>query len=326
MNVGIPGEDRDPLPLHPGKGQAVKWLLAAVGAVFAYLFVQIVAAVVVGVALLTTDVDTLMFAATAGNLTLAVLWWLHLRPRALMRCGEERPSRPARIALLACVLFALGLVLQVTLSCVLTLVLPLFPEVMDAYLELMELAGISGEMDIATFVEAAVVAPIAEEAICRGVMLEFCLRAVCPELQGIWLQRGDGERPAARPKVSSRRFWVANAIQALLFAIMHLNVVQGVYAFALGMLLGWIVRRTGGLRAAILLHMAVNGASAFMDVLDPLLGGAFVPVLLVGGVLSAVLVWAVARLTDEGPSEDGMTGGGPAEEGPAKELPAGERP
>ena len=326
MNVGIPGEDRDPLPLHPGKGQAVKWLLAAVGAVFAYLFVQIVAAVVVGVVMLTTDVDTLMFAATASNLALAVLWWLHLRPQALMRCGEERPSRPARIALLACVLLALGLVLQVTLSCVLTLVLPLFPEVMDAYLELMELAGISGEMDIATFVEAAVVAPIAEEAICRGVMLEFCLRAVCPELQGIWLQHGDGERPAARPKVSSRRFWVANAIQALLFAIMHLNVVQGVYAFALGMLLGWIVRRTGGLRAATLLHMAVNGASAFMDVLDPLLGGAFVPVLLVGGVLSAVLVWAVARLTDEGPSEDGMTGGGPAEEGPAKELPAGERP
>lgn len=316
MNVGIPGEDREPLPPRPGLGHAAKWLLAAVGAVFAYLFVQIVAAVVVGVMLLTTDIDTLLIAATAGNLALAVLWWLHLRPRALMRCGEERPSRPARIALLACVLLALGLVLQVTLSCVLTLVLPLFPEVMDAYLELMELAGISGEMDILTLIDTAVLAPIAEEAICRGVMLEFCLRAVCPELQGIWLQRGDGERPAAWPKVSSGRFWVANAIQALLFAIMHLNVVQGVYALALGMLLGWIVRRTGGLRAAILLHMAVNGASALMDVLNPLLGGAFVPVLLVGGVLSAVLVWAVARLTDEGPTE----------EGPVEKLPAGERP
>ena len=95
--------------------------------------------------------------------------------------------------------------------------------------------------------------------------------------------------------------------QALIFAVMHLNIVQGVYAFAMGLLLGWLVRRTGRLRAAVLLHMAVNGASELMVLLDPLIGDALVPALVVAGAVSAVLVWAVARLT-VGESQRGATG------------------
>ena len=129
-------------------------------------------------------------------------------------------------------------------------------------------------------------APIAEEAICRGVALEFCLRATCPE-----------PCPAARGDVPTARFWAANVAQALIFAVMHLNIIQGAYALALGLLLGWIVRRTGRLRYAALLHMAVNASSELMDVLDPLLGGVLVPTLVVGALVSVALVRVVARLT-----------------------------
>lgn len=291
MEVGVPGEGGEPPASRHGAGHAAKWLLAAAATAPAYLLAQVLATLVVGVALLTTNVDTLMSAATLAGLALAVLWWLHLRPRALLRQEGARPSCPARVALLVCALLALGAALQVAISCALTLALPLFPKLMSGYLELMELAGITDEVSLATLVEVAVMAPAAEEALCRGVALEFSLRAFCPAFCS-------AERPAPRSEVPAARFWAANVVQALLFGIMHLNIVQGVYAFALGLLLGWIVRRTGRLRAAVLLHMAVNASSMLMDVLDPLIGGALVPALVMGALAAAVLTAVVARLTD----------------------------
>lgn len=293
MNVGIPGEDREPAaPQRYGAGRVAKWLLAAVGAALAYLAAQVAALVAIELALPASDTDRLAFVATAASLALAVLWWRRLRPTARLRREVARPSRPERRVLLTCALLVLGLVLQVTLSIVLTMVLPLFPEVMEFYLELMELAGISGPTDLVTLIDIAVLAPIAEEAICRGVALEFCLLATCPE-----------PRPEARGDVPTARFWAANVAQALVFAVMHLNIVQGAYAFALGLLLGWVVRRTGRLRFAALLHMAVNASSELMDVLDPLLGGVLVPTLVVGSLVSAALIWGVARLTAEPPAD-----------------------
>ncbi|MDM8271858.1 CPBP family intramembrane glutamic endopeptidase [Thermophilibacter provencensis] len=292
MEVGIPGEGGEPPAPRYGAGNVVKWLLAAMATAPAYLLAQTLAALVMGIALLTTNVEPLSSFAAFSGLVLAVLWWLYLRPRALLRRDEARPSRPARVAALACALLALGVALQVAISSALSLVLPLFPQVMENYLELMELAGITDEMGLITFVEIAVLAPLAEEALCRGVALEFSLRAFCPE----W-------RSAARPEVPAARFWAANVFQALIFAVMHLNIVQGSYAFFIGLLLGWVMRRTGRLRAAVLLHMAVNAASELMDVLDPLLGGALVPALMVAGIACVVLVRAVACLTAERPRQ-----------------------
>lgn len=288
MEIGIPGEDgKPPAPRH-GAGYVARWLLAAAATAPAYLLAQVLASLVAGIALLTTDVDALMLVATLAGLALAVPWWLHLRPRSLLRREGARPSRPARGALLVCALLALGVVLQVTISCVLSLVLPLFPGVMDGYLELMELAGISDAMSPAALVEVAVIAPVAEESLCRGVTLEFSLRALCP-----------GRPPASRAEVPAARFWAANVIQALVFGVMHLNVVQGAYAFALGLLLGWVFRRTGRLRAAVLLHMAVNASSVLMDSLGLLLDGLLVPTVLVGGLATVALVRAAAWLTGD---------------------------
>ena len=316
MELGIPGEGGEPPARRPGVGHAVKWLLAAVAVAPAYLLVQVVAALVVGIALLTTNIDLLTAAATLASLVFAVLWWLYLRPQALVRLEVPRPSSPAGIALLACTLLALGMALQVAISAALTLVLPLFPEVMDEYIELMELIGVSEEMRLLTLLETTVLAPIAEEALCRGVALEFSLRAFCPELRAGWSRGRREGTPAigekdlrSRHEIPDARFWAANAFQALIFAVMHLNIVQGVYAFAFGLLLGWIVRRTGRLRAAALLHMAVNGASELMVLLDPLIGDVLVPVLVVAAVVSAALVWAVARLTAGEPRRGAVAAG-----------------
>lgn len=55
---------------------------------------------------------------------------------------------------------------------------------------------------------------------------------------------------------------------ALLFGLMHFNLVQGVYAFVLGILLAHIVERTGGLAAAAAAHMAANLVSVLWTETD----------------------------------------------------------
>lgn len=55
---------------------------------------------------------------------------------------------------------------------------------------------------------------------------------------------------------------------AFLFGLMHFNLVQGVYAFILGILLAHIVERTGGLAAAAAAHMAANLVSVLWTETD----------------------------------------------------------
>lgn len=78
--------------------------------------------------------------------------------------------------------------------------------------------------------------------------------------------------PAApAPVVGMRAFWVANVVQALLFGVMHGNIVQGLYTFATGLLLGLLCWRLGDLRYPILLHFGLNVSSYLVDPLSDLL-------------------------------------------------------
>ena len=43
-------------------------------------------------------------------------------------------------------------------------------------------------------------------------------------------------------------FWLANIWQALLFGLLHMNVLQGVYAFTVGLVLGFICHRGRGIK------------------------------------------------------------------------------
>lgn len=52
---------------------------------------------------------------------------------------------------------------------------------------------------------------------------------------------------------------------ALLFAVFHGNVLQGVYAFFLGLLFAWIFETYQSLLPAVIAHMAANAASIFFQ-------------------------------------------------------------
>jgi membrane protease YdiL (CAAX protease family) len=56
----------------------------------------------------------------------------------------------------------------------------------------------------------------------------------------------------------------ANFWQALLFALCHNDWPRFPYYLTMGLLAGWLVRRTGRLAPAILLHMIINATAFFL--------------------------------------------------------------
>ena len=68
---------------------------------------------------------------------------------------------------------------------------------------------------------------------------------------------------------------------ACLFMLMHGNVVQYPYAFAVGAMFAWVYLRTGSLATTILLHALVN----FVGGIVPVLGQHFEPLLLAQALL-----------------------------------------
>lgn len=113
------------------------------------------------------------------------------------------------------------------------------PEIIEAYIESLEMLQISnGTLLIITTV---FLAPIGEEILMRGLTLHIAQKC-------------------------TKHFWVANTIQALLFGFIHLNFVQGTYAFIGGLLLGWLYKKYHSLYIVILVHFLVNlSASTWAD-------------------------------------------------------------
>lgn len=111
----------------------------------------------------------------------------------------------------------------------------LVPSVVEDYLELAKTSGF-GQSAFAIFA-AVCLAPIGEELLCRGVCLHFGKKAL-------------------------GNFWCANILQALLFGVLHMNWVQGVYAFFIGLVLGLLVERYDSLLPAMCVHFIVNFSSS----------------------------------------------------------------
>ena len=96
-----------------------------------------------------------------------------------------------------------------------------------------------------------IMAPLCEEWLCRGVILRGLLNFApkSPRQEG---ERARGLSPA-----------LAIVISAIFFAAIHGNVWQGITAFAIGCLFGYVYYRTGSLKLTILMH-CVNNTSAVL--------------------------------------------------------------
>ena len=121
---------------------------------------------------------------------------------------------------------------QYLTSYLVTIISAIFPSWLEAYEELMESAGMDDTLTFGLFLYSVILAPIAEELTCRGITLSQA-KKVLP-------------------------FWLANILQALLFGVLHMNMLQGTYAFCLGLILGFLFEKSGSLYPPILFHMLFN--------------------------------------------------------------------
>lgn len=122
--------------------------------------------------------------------------------------------------------------MQYLSSYIISLTATLFPHSLEVYIDLLENAGLDNSISPLMLVYSVLLAPVCEELIFRGVTLrqaEKCLP-----------------------------FWLANLMQAVLFGFFHMNLIQGVYAFCLGLVLGYVCERGGSIYHAILLHLLFN--------------------------------------------------------------------
>ncbi len=205
-----------------------------------------------------------------------------------------------RRALVPLVLILVG---SVTVFSELYLIMQKLVPVPEAFERAMrEIMGISSGGDlVATVVVAVVVAPILEEALFRGVILQGLARRHGPAAATVWT--------------------------ASFFAMFHFyNPWQLLPTFFLGLVLAWLVLSTGSLLASILIHAAFNGAALVLYA-APLdrSSASGSPAWMVVGVVAFLLAGSLALLSGMSWLER-LTGGGWFENGPPEEYRADEDP
>lgn len=127
---------------------------------------------------------------------------------------------------------------ELVISCLMTKAYDWIPGIMDDYAALMEQAGL-GELSLLSSLATLVMAPLGEEIVFRGMTLNLAGRL-------------------------TKKFWIANIIQAFCFGLAHMNIVQGTYAFIMGLILGYIYKRYNSIIATIIAHLAFNFSGTWL--------------------------------------------------------------
>ena len=113
-----------------------------------------------------------------------------------------------------------------------------FPQTwVDAYEK--SVSMISGETSVITILTAVISAPLAEEILFRGLIHTR-------------ISRGFG-------------LYVGAAVSSLLFGLVHGNMIQGIYAAILGLVLVWVFIKTRSLICPMLLHFSFNGINYIVN-------------------------------------------------------------
>lgn len=294
-----------PAPIdQPRRSHRWRWVASLAGVVATDMMIQIVFSAVgmmlIELAAQAGVLPRAQAAALIDSLTPIVVltqavriaamwpWWRHVARSTLVPRAESLPPLKLRLGSVAG-LALLGVGLQFVLGAALTLILPLFPDVMDEYTELMDSAGAgSSDFSLLSVLSVTVLAAVGEEIVCRGVMLEYALRAVSG-------YRG----PASHAPINDRMFWIANALQAAAFGLLHLNIVQSTYAFLLGLAMGWVYWKTRDLRYPMVLHLSINAASYIIEPISAALPDvAFIALLLaclIAGARLFAMAWGAPR-------------------------------
>lgn len=219
---------------------------------------------------MSTGMLTGVVYGTLGVIGMGLWYYFGCKRKNLKPPGDVR--KPLNLLLIAVLAYGMQYATQLFMLAVEALL----PKVMDSYEQLMEMAGV-GEVNVLGVLYVVILGPIAEELTFRGVTMYYARKF-------------------------TNRFWLANLIQSVLFGVMHLNLVQGIYAAILGLVIGWVYHRFRSLYACIFMHMFFNflayGPLEFLDGLLPQNTAFQVVWYVLMCVLVVALLWVLTKRTN----------------------------
>lgn len=235
-------------------GNQIKWIALGLTPMMAGFFWQILASIVVIViymickrsepAAAMTEIlegngssyGILMVVINIGYLLMFGLWYGLMFVKRQKHDNWKQVLKPVRIGgLLLC-----GIGIQLFLTMALMVIFSFMPMLEEQYKIVSDMIGSNSVFMILC---VSILAPIGEELMFRGVIMQMMEKAV--------------------------PWQAAIVVQAILFGIYHMNLIQGVYATLLGLIFGYVVHRYRSVVPGILLHMAVNSFSYGMIYLFP---------------------------------------------------------
>ncbi len=160
-------------------------------------------------------------------------------------------------------LIALGC--QIVIGGGMEIILPHFKKIMEDYNRLIE-EFMYGNV-IVVFITTVVLAPFSEELLFRGVIMKKAQKVV----------------PAG----------AAIVIQALLFSLFHMNVVQSLYTLPAGLVLGYVAYKFKSIKASIVLHMMFNALSYVMVMPQGVV--LLIGYTVFGGMILTIGLWWVSK-------------------------------
>ena len=163
---------------------------------------------------------------------------------------------------------SIGFALSLCVNLFLILAYAILPEsIISGYSELMDL--LVGGTSVIMCIAVGIVAPIVEEIVFRYGALGALEKAFSPK--------------------------VSLVLQALFFGIIHGNLIQGTYAFLLGLALGHLYNKsTKNLLIPILIHFTVNMSSCIFSLLE-IESLIALPILTVVSVLITFILFKVGK-------------------------------
>lgn len=179
----------------------------------------------VDVTAVLADMNLAMIALVSGTLTLFIMWLILRKEWKNQKFWRISNISVRGIVLCASIGFALNFFLSMLIA--LTEIYTLFPE-HEALMEALSTGPL-----IIRILSIAVMASVVEEVVFRGIILK---------------------RLMSMPM----NFHIANLIQALLFGLIHFNMLQSAYAFLIGIAFGLVYAKFKTIWAPIIMHTTFN--------------------------------------------------------------------
>ena len=221
-------------------------LLVGLGASIIYMVGLFMATAATGVQLGLEDIveqmsgfiaeQTPMVLLISIAFTLPIYYLFYRRRRQeLMTFVSVRRISPISVPVLVLLGVSASFVLDMILSILSQF--EYFNQVFDTYDQVSEV--IFGGGFLLTLISVGIVGPVFEEILFRGLIFG--------ELRKI-------------TKVKAALF-----IQAVLFGLYHMNIVQGIYATLLGLLIGFVYYRSNSIIAPVIIHVTINSLSVIIN-------------------------------------------------------------